>query len=156
MSTAPRPLRPFSAFNFEVHIRREGRAAGLCDAAFSECDGLDLSMDFKTLRSGGDNARQYRVAGAASFAPLTLKRGATRGFELLRWFHETLADPRQRADAQIVLLADNGDAPVLTLNLTRCLPVKLKTPPLNAREGLVAIEELQLVYETMTFEEATA
>lgn len=154
MTTSRLPLRPFSAFNFEVHIRRESDGQELCDAGFSECDGLDLSMEFKTLRSGGDNTRQYRVAGPASFAPLTLKRGATRGFDLLRWFQGTLADPRQRADAQVVLLAADGEAAVVTLNLTRCLPVKLKTPPLNARDGLIAVEELQLVYESMSIDEA--
>ena len=34
--------------------------------------------------------------------------------------------------------------------LQRCLPVKLKAPPLNAKDGAVAIEELQLVYESLT------
>ena len=30
-----------------------------------------------------------------------------------------------------------------------CVPVKLKAPALNAKDGQVAIEELQMVYETM-------
>jgi hypothetical protein len=33
--------------------------------------------------------------------------------------------------------------------LSRCLPAKLKAPSLNAREGGVAIEELQLAYEAL-------
>ena len=31
--------------------------------------------------------------------------------------------------------------------LYRCVPVKLKAPPLNAKDGQVAIEELQIAYE---------
>ena len=34
--------------------------------------------------------------------------------------------------------------------LERCLPLKLKAPPLNAKEGVVAIEELQLAYEWLS------
>jgi hypothetical protein len=34
--------------------------------------------------------------------------------------------------------------------LQRCLPVKLKAPALNAREGGIAVEELQLAYERFT------
>jgi hypothetical protein len=33
--------------------------------------------------------------------------------------------------------------------LTRCVPLKLKAPALNAREGIVAIEELQVGYESL-------
>ena len=35
--------------------------------------------------------------------------------------------------------------------LTGCLPQKLKAPTLNAKDGLVAIEELQVAYESATF-----
>jgi hypothetical protein len=34
--------------------------------------------------------------------------------------------------------------------LHRCLPIKLKAPPLNAKDGLVAIEELQLAYDSLS------
>ena len=37
--------------------------------------------------------------------------------------------------------------------LTRCVPVKLKAPALNAAAGGVAIEELQLAYETLSLKE---
>src|SRR5262249_21990389 len=33
--------------------------------------------------------------------------------------------------------------------LKRCLPVKVKAPSLNAKDGMIAIEELQLAYESM-------
>jgi hypothetical protein len=34
--------------------------------------------------------------------------------------------------------------------LTRCVPIKLKAPALNAKDGVVAIEEFQLAYESLT------
>ena len=141
--------QPFSAFNFEVRIRPEGDNAPLAGAAFAECDGLEMTMEVKTIRQGGDNARQVRLAGPASFGNLTLKRGMTEGFDLWNWFTRTLADPALRADVEVALLTPQR-AEVLVFHLARCLPVKLKAPPLNAREGVVAIEELQLAFETLS------
>ena len=34
--------------------------------------------------------------------------------------------------------------------LSRCLPMKVKAPPLNGKDGAVAIEELQIAYERIT------
>jgi hypothetical protein len=60
-----------------------------------------------------------------------------------------LAEPALRADAEIVLLAADGQAVQARFVLSRCLPAKLKAPTLNARDGGVAIEELQLAYEAL-------
>lgn len=140
---------PFSAFNFEIRITKEGSKSMLCGGAFSDCDGLEMTMDVKTIRQGGDNARQIRLAGPASFGQVTLKRGMTEGFDLFTWINQTIADPGLRADVQIVMRATNKDTQTASFHLERCLPVKFKAPALNAREGIVAIEELQLAYETM-------
>lgn len=147
---AEKRIYPFTAFNFEVRIRREGQSALLCDGAFAECDGLDMNMEVKTIRQGGDNRRQIRFAGPASFGQLTLKRGMTSNFDLWKWFSDTLDDPGLRADADIAVFAADGSTVQVRFELTRCLPIKLKTPALNAREGTVAVEELQLAYETVS------
>ena len=142
---------PFSALNFEVRITKEGSKSMLCEGAFSDCDGLEMTMDVKTIRQGGDNARQIRLAGPASFGQITLKRGKTEGFDLFNWINQTIADPGLRADVQIVVFANatNHSKESASYHLERCLPVKFKAPALNAREGIVAIEELQLAYETL-------
>jgi len=54
-----------------------------------------------------------------------------------------------RASAEVVLLAPDGRERARFL-LDRCLPVKLKAPALNAKDGVVAIEELQLAYESLS------
>jgi phage tail-like protein len=142
---------PFSAFNFEVRINKEGSQSMLCGGAFSDCDGLEMTMDVKTIRQGGDNARQIRLAGPASFGQVTLKRGMTEGLDLFNWINQTIADPGLRADVQIVMFVNATDhsKQSASFHLERCLPVKFKAPVLNARDGIVAIEELQLAYETL-------
>jgi len=47
------------------------------------------------------------------------------------------------------MLAPNG-AERARFVLDRCIPMKLKAPALNAKDGAVAIEELQLAYERIT------
>ena len=142
---------PFSAFNFGVEIVPEGASSPLVSAAFSECDGLEMGMDVKTIREGGSNDRQVRLAGPATFGQLTLKRGMTQAsFDLWKWMGDSIADPSLRAQAEVVLYAADGSTERARIVLQRCLPVKLKAPALNAKDGAVAVEELQLAYECFT------
>jgi phage tail-like protein len=141
---------PFTAFNFSVEIRIPDLSMRACNAAFAECDGLETTLEVKTIREGGSNGRQVRMAGALAFGQLTLKRGMTDNLELWDWMAAVVDSPRLRADAEVALLAPDGQTERARFVLSRCLPVKLKAPPLNAKDGMVAIEELQLAYETLT------
>ncbi|MCP3137365.1 phage tail protein [Pyxidicoccus xibeiensis] len=144
-------VAPFTAFNFAVEIDIPGVGPKACEAAFAECDGLEMTMDVKTIREGGNNARQIRLAGALSYGQLTLKRGMTANDDLWFWFELMQTRPRMRASAQVVVFApDRERTERARFVLSRCLPVKLKAPPLNAKDGMVAIEELQLAYESLT------
>ena len=85
---------PFTAFSFAVEIVRADAGAPLAGAAFAECDGLEIGMEVKTIREGGNNDRQIRLAGPATVGQLTLKRGMTGdSFELWQWMSDSLADP---------------------------------------------------------------
>jgi phage tail-like protein len=141
--------RPFTAFNFAVEIAVPDVADEVCSASFSECDGLEMTMDLKSVREGGNPGTVYRLAGSVAYSQCTLKRGLTDGFDLFNWFDAIVADPTLRADAEVVVLAPDGGERVRYV-LSRCLPVKLKAPPLNAKDGTVAIEELQLAYERLS------
>src|ERR1044072_3363863 len=141
---------PFTAFNFAVEIKVDGVAMQVVDAAFSEGDGLEMTMDVKTIREGGNNGRQIRLTGAFSFGNVTLKRGLTSSFDLWTWVEAVLANPGLRADAEIVILGSDKKGERARFVLSRCVPVKLKAPALNAKDGTIAIEELQLAYESLT------
>jgi phage tail-like protein len=142
--------RPFTAFNFAVEIQVDGVAMQVCDAAFAECDGLEMTMDVKTIREGGNNGKEIRLTGGFKYGQVTMKRGMTSNFELWNWFNLMLINPSLRGKAQVVLYANDGETVRARFLLSRCVPVKLKSPPLNAKDGAVAIEELQLAYETLT------
>lgn len=143
-------LHPFTAFNFSVEIHVPDLNPKLCNASFSDCDGLEMTLDVKTIREGGNNGQQIRLTGPLGFGQLTLKRGMTATFDLWDWFEAVLRNPRLRADAEVVMFAENGTTERARFVLSRCLPVKLKAPTLNARDGMVAVEELQLAYQSLT------
>ena len=80
-------IHPFTAFNFAVEIEVPGVSGPkMCSAAFAECDGLEMTMEVKTIREGGNNGDQIRLTGPLAFGLLTLKRGMTATFDLWDWF----------------------------------------------------------------------
>ena len=141
--------RPFMAFNFAVEISVSGVSSRVCGGAFSECDGLEMTMEVKTIREGGNNQRQIRLTGPAAFGTLTLKRGMTDSFDLWKWFETAMAQPALRADARVILHAEDHTTVRAQFELSRCVPIKIKAPGFNAKDGMIAIEELQLAYESL-------
>src|SRR5215510_15433681 len=82
---------PFTAFNFEIQLIVPNAAAlnlanPLCNSEFAECDGLEMTMEPKTVREGGNNTQQIRLVGPVSYGNLTLKRGMTPNLDLWKWF----------------------------------------------------------------------
>jgi phage tail-like protein len=153
---------PFSAYNFRVEIDVPGIAPTLCEAAFSDCDGLEMNLEVKTVREGGNNTQQIRMIGAANYGTVTLKRGMTASsLDLWDWFDGQLhASPSQlrkdfRGEAKVILLSPDRKEQMHFI-LKKCLLTKLKAPPLNAKDGVVAIEEMQLTYESLTIEQPEA
>lgn len=143
---------PLTAFNFGVEITMPGTASPLVGASFAECDGLEVTMEVKTIREGGNNSRQIRLTGPLAYGQLVLKRGMTRDRSLWDWFDNVMIDPSVRANAEVVMFAPSAGAllPTARFILEGCLPVKLKAPALNAKDGIIAIEELQVAYEQLS------
>lgn len=139
---------PFTAFRFEVILDLDqptaGLASPLCDAAFAECDGLEMTMEPKIVESANVTNRQQRLIGPMKYGQITLKRGMTSNLQLWQWFAQTRPGSVLTAHGQITMWDTDG-TPVIQFTLQGCLPVKMRAPSLNAREGQIAIEELGLV-----------
>ena len=149
------PQYPFTTFRFAVEINVEGVSEKICGGYFSECDGLEMTMEVKTIREGGNNGKQIRLSGPISYGQLTLKRGMTDNFDLWNWFDDAVSNPSLRADAEVIIFTAERAARTESarFKLKRCVPTKLKAPGLNAKEGLIAIEEFQLAYESMSLQQ---
>ncbi len=146
--------QPFVAFRFEVVLDLDTPTAGLvsplCDAAFAECDGLELTMQTKTLEVGGVNDRQVHLIGPVTAGQLTLKRGMTNNLQLWQWFAQGTKPGSVLTAHGTITVWDADGTPGLEFTLTGCLPVRMRAPSLNARaEGGVAVEELGVVYDKL-------
>jgi phage tail-like protein len=142
---------PFTAFNFLVEVQVGVLSGTLASAAFSECDGLEMTMEPKTIREGGRNSGPVHMTGPVSYGQLTLKRGMTANVDLWRWFERVNAPGNGglRCTAEVVMLAADARTEQLRFRLGGCLPVKLKAGALNAKDGQLAIEEMQVAYESL-------
>ena len=142
---------PFTALHFRVEIMLPGAAEPLCEAAFAECDGLELRFDVITYSEGGANAGRRLIPGPASTGRVTLRRGMTSSADLWEWCESVQRNPGLRADARVVILGPDGKEQAV-FRLRRCLPVRLRAPRLDALHGVVAVEELELACEALALE----
>lgn len=144
---------PFTAFRFEVVLTLDDPLPGvtdpICNAAFAECDGLEMTMEPKAIREGGNNREQPHLIGPVSYGQLTLRRGMTSNLQLWHWFAAANQTGRRPTARGEVTMWDADGTPRLTFVLRNCLPVKMRGPTLNAKDGMVAVEEMQMVYDAM-------
>jgi phage tail-like protein len=80
----------------------------------------------------------------------------TNNFVLWEWFeaqqsgNTTQLRKDMRGNVEVVVLAADHVKKLVSFSLQNCLITKLKAPALNAKDGMVAVEEMQLSYESMT------
>jgi phage tail-like protein len=82
----------------------------------------------------------------------------TRDRDLWDWFLDSFNDPSLRAQAEVVVFSSEAGTfeEQKRFVLDGCVPVKLKAPALNAKEGLIAIEEMQIAYESLILKKGSA
>lgn len=149
---------PLIAFRFELQLTvsnpdRFGLTPMLCEGKFSEVDGLEMSNEVKTVREGGNNLNQINLTGQVTYGQLTLKRGMTTNFDLWNWFKAAAGGEQNGRGTMaqgVVVIKDAANADKIRFELTDCLPIKIKAPSFNAKDGAVAIEEMQIAYSSFT------
>ncbi|HVG18990.1 MAG TPA: phage tail protein [Blastocatellia bacterium] len=153
-------LFPLHVFRFEVDFKEDPLKAGggtanvpLCSGAFSECTGLEATMEPKVIKEGGRNYGAAQRVGPVTFATVVLKRGMTTTRDLWTWFDMVTNGGKYayRLSAFITVYGAEG-TPALKWKLEKALPIKFKAADLNARGTEVGVEELHLAHEGLTLE----
>ena len=150
-------LSPLNAFHFQVDFDEDpltghgGGSLPLCSGAFSECTGLEATMEPRVIKEGGRNYGPAQRVGTVTFATVVLKRGVTPTRHLWQWFELlTLKGGYAHRLAAIVTLYDGAGEGVLAWKLEKALPVKFKAGDLSAKSTDVAVEELHLAHEGLS------
>lgn len=157
------PDYPFTLFRYQVDFTRvslrdhaESGDLPICRGAFSECTGLEATMEPKMIKAGGWNYGAHQRPGPVTFGTVILKRGMTTTRDLWKWFSHVTEQAKFafRLNVIIRVAGPGEDLPgeALVVRLHRALPVKFKCADLNARASEISIEELHLAHEGLSID----
>jgi phage tail-like protein len=154
MSNALR-IDPLGVYNFYLTLLDSQKGLGtLITAAinyfvagFSECSGIEASIEVMELKEGGLNSHVWKFPTRASHANISLKHGVIYLYDdLWSWHYDWVQGKGSRKDGLIVL-QDNAGKPAKIWKFKRGIPVKWSGPTLNAAQSNVAIESLEIAHE---------
>jgi phage tail-like protein len=151
---------PLAGFNFyltlvdtsDVVSSVVSAALNYAVAGFSECSGLEATVEVMEYKEGGVNDYVHKFRTRASFANLTLKRGVIfLSDDLWTWHNGFVTGSGTRKDG-VIVLQDESRAPSKVWKFKRGIPMKWVGPSLNATQSNVAIESLEIAHEGLELE----
>lgn len=140
---------PVPKFHFMVTIGDKG------EIAFQEASGLDAEYDIIEYRAGNSvDFSTVKMPGLRKSSDVTLKKGMFKDdTALFDYLNEVKMNTIKRETVTIQLL-DESHAPMFTWTLKNAFPMKVTGTDLNAQNSEVAVEEIVLAHEGLTFEKA--
>lgn len=140
---------PLPKFYFNIDLG-DGKPQG-----FSEISGLETEVKMIEYRHGDSSVfSPIKMPGLRSVGNVTLKKGVfTKDSIFWTWFDETKLNIIKRRTV-IVNLLNESASPMMTWTLTNALPVKLVSTDLKSDASEVAIETLEIAYETLAIKAA--
>lgn len=139
---------PLTTNHFQVEM-------GTTRISFTEVSGLSIAHDVLESRDGSSKVSSPQlIPGARKSGRLILRRSMTAGDnEFYQWINSLNFSIVERRDVVIKLL-NEAHEPVVTWIARDAWPVKLEGPVLNANNCEIAIETLELAYESLKIETA--
>jgi phage tail-like protein len=134
---------PFQNHRFRVEIN------GITQANFSEIIFPESVSEVIEHREGTQINAQ-KQSGFTTYTPLVLKWGLSASMDLYNWrkFIEQGKINTMRKNLSVILIDEEGQD-AARWDFTNAWPSKYKGPDLNAKTNEVAIETLEIVFETM-------
>ena len=137
---------PLTGFHFTVKWSDDDE-----NVSFSEVTGLSVSTTPIEYREGANQEyTTFKMPGLKKFNNVTLKRGTVatdKGF--FDWFNSIANNTVERRDITISLL-NEAHEPAVTWSLKNAFPIKYDAGSLNASDGKVVLESVELAYESFT------
>ena len=140
---------PLPKFYFNIDLG-DGKTQG-----FSEISGLESEVKPIEYRHGDSPVfAPLKMPGLRSVGNVTLKKGTfTKDSVFWDWFNEAQLNIIKRRTV-IINLLDEKAAPKMTWTLTNAFPTKMSGTDLKSDSSEVAIESLEIAYETLTVKAA--
>jgi phage tail-like protein len=122
---------------------------GALIAGFTECSGLETSLETEDYREGGLNDRVRRFPTRVSWSNIVLKTGIGLTDGLWKW-HAAYANGTGKRRDGIIVLENDQHVPLKMWQFSRGLPIRYAGPAFNAKTSEVAIESIEIVHEGIT------
>src|ERR1700688_2478388 len=127
---APRPvLVPLHVFRFQVDFYSDSlgetdhhEVIQVCSGAFSECTGLEATMEPKTIKEGGNNYGTPQRARPITFATVVLKRGVSTNRNLWQIFNSFASGKFAPRLHVVIWLMDGKRNHIMGWRLHRAMP----------------------------------
>ena len=135
---------PFRDYNFKLLFIPD-----VPEGHFTQCSNIGVRVDAISYREGGNSQVVHRLPGHVEYASVTLRYGLTQSRDLWEWMQKAVTGTVERRTVHIVMLGPEGIDEKLRWTLHDAWPCAWHGAPLDAMSSMVAIESLELVYETL-------
>jgi phage tail-like protein len=134
---------PTPTFRFSINIDGE-------DSSFQEVSGLNSETQAVEYRHGNTKVVDpVKMPGIQKTGNVTLKKGIfQKDNQLFQWYSQIKMNTGTRKTLVIKLLDESGN-PTMTWTLQNAFPTKLTTTDLQSEGNEVAVESLEVAFETM-------
>lgn len=147
MSSSITRVDPYRSFNFRVEID------GSPVASFSEVSGLMADGDSVDYREGKDAVNSVRkLRGLRKYGHVTFKRGYTKNSAIWDLYTATATGASNATFNGTIVLRDETQTDVLFFHFTNGWFNKVLGAHMLASGNEVAIEEAEMVIETLTMQ----
>ena len=148
-------IDPLPAYNFLITLIDDSSTfstltslASTVVGGFSECSGLESSLEIFDYREGGVNDRLHRFPTRFDYANIVLKRGVGFGEGLWLW-HQDFVEGKGKRRNGFITMQDRLKIPIKIWSFSRGLPIKWSGPTFNANASEISIETLEIAHEKL-------
>jgi phage tail-like protein len=117
---------------------------------FLEVRGLETETQVIECRAGNNKVFfTLKIPGLAKISNVTLKKGLfVKDNKLFDWYSQIKMNLMKRSTV-VIKLCDEGGNPTMTWTMNNAWPCKIQGTDLNAHDNEVAVETLEIAYETL-------
>ena len=124
------------------------------DIRFQSVTGLDSTIETETVKEGGENRYEHVVPSRRKYGPLTLKRGHLKPEDsaLTDWLKRAFDDEKVEPISEVnIKLLNESHQPLMYWTINNVWPRSWKVGELNAMQGEILVETLELNYNRLVF-----
>ncbi|MBC7947040.1 MAG: phage tail protein [Chitinophagaceae bacterium] len=151
---------PYQAVNFHYLVEFNHKDSPIDDIGFQSVTGFDSTLETEPLKEGGENRYVHALPMRRNYSKLVLKRGVWKPgkSKLTDWLKRNFDDELESeviepVETVVITLLNEEHQPLMRWRVNNVWPTSWKIGELNAEQGGVLIETLELNYNRLVFEE---